>query len=275
MGVEMKAIHWFRRYAVLGLVAGSAVTAGACGVSTQQEIEMGAQYANEINSQLPILNDATVSRYINTLGRQISSRGSRGLNYTFYVVDASQINAFAVPGGYVYVNRGLIERTRNMPELAGVLAHEIAHVEERHGVEQMEKVQGANLGINLAYILLGRQPSGAEQAVIGVGGNLVFARHSRSAENEADARAVPLLVSAGISPDGLPTFFNVLLSDQQRSPSAVEQWFSTHPLTQDRIQQTQAMVNSVPAATRRSLRTTDSGYNSMKSRLASLPRPRQ
>src|SRR5687768_1982550 len=134
MGVEMKAIHWFRRYAVMGLVAGSAVTAGACGVSTQQEIEMGAQYANEINRQLPILNDATVSRYINTLGRQIASRGGRGLNYTFYVVDASQINAFAVPGGYVYVNRGLIERTRNMPELAGVLAHEIAHVEERHGV---------------------------------------------------------------------------------------------------------------------------------------------
>ena len=275
MGVEMNARHWFRRYAVLGLVAGGAVTAGACGVSTQQEVEMGAQYANEINSQLPILNDATVSRYINTLGRQIASRGSRGLNYTFYVVNASQINAFAVPGGYVYVNRGLIERTRNMPELAGVLAHEIAHVEERHGVEQMEKVQGANLGINLAYVLLGRQPSAAEQAAIGVGGNLVFARHSRSAENEADARAVPLLVSAGISPDGLPTFFNVLLSDQQRSPSAVEQWFSTHPLTQDRIQQTQAMVSQVPAATRRNLRTTDSGYNSMKSRLASLPRPRQ
>jgi predicted Zn-dependent protease len=275
MGVEMNAGHWIRRYAVLGLVAGSAVTAGACGVSTQQEVEMGAQYANEINSQLPILNDAAVSRYINTLGRQIASRGSRGLNYTFYVVNASQINAFAVPGGYVYVNRGLIERTRNMPELAGVLAHEIAHVEERHGVEQMEKVQGANLGINLAYVLLGRQPSAAEQAVIGVGGNLVFARHSRTAENEADARAVPLLVSAGISPDGLPTFFSVLLSDQQRSPSAVEQWFSTHPLTQDRIQQTQAVVNQVPAATRRNLRTTDSGYNSLKSRLASLPRPRQ
>jgi predicted Zn-dependent protease len=271
----MIGINRIRRYAAVGLVAGSALTAGACGVSTQQEIELGAQYANEINSQLPILNDATVSRYINDLGRRIASRGSRGLNYTFYVVDATQINAFAVPGGYVYVNRGLIERTRNMPELAGVLAHEIAHVEERHGVEQMEKVQGANLGINLAYILLGRQPSGAEQAVIGVGGNLIFARHSRTAENEADARAVPLLVAAGISPAGLPTFFNVLLQDQQRSPSAVEQWFSTHPLTQDRIEQTQAIVNRVPAAQMRSLRTTESGYNSMKSRLAQLPRPRQ
>jgi predicted Zn-dependent protease len=267
--------QWFRRNAVLGLVAGASITAGACGVSTQQEIEMGAQYANEINSQLPILNDATVNRYINDLGRQISARGGRGLSYTFYVVDATQINAFAVPGGYVYVNRGLIERTRNMPELAGVLAHEIAHVEERHGVEQMEKVQGANLGINLAYILLGRQPSGVEQAAIGVGGNLVFARHSREAENEADRRAVPLLVAAGISPAGLPSFFNVLISDQQRSPSAVEQWFSTHPLTQDRIQQTQAEVNRVPAATMRNLRTTDSGYTSMKSRLARLPRPRQ
>lgn len=270
----MQIKQWFRGRAAMALVAGTAVTAGACGISTQQEVEMGAQYANEINRQLPILNDAAVNRYINDLGRSIARQGARGLPYTFYVVNAKPINAFAVPGGYVYVNRGLIERTRNMSELAGVLAHEIAHVEERHGVEQMEKVQGANLGLTLAYVLLGRQPSGAERAAIGIGGNLVFARHSRTAENEADARAVPLLVRAGISPAGLPTFFNVLMSDQQRTPSAVEQWFSTHPLTHDRIEQTQALVNRVPAAQLRTLRTNDSGYTAMKSRLARLPQPR-
>ncbi|HUF51187.1 MAG TPA: M48 family metallopeptidase [Longimicrobiales bacterium] len=265
---------WLRRRAVAVLVALATVTSGACGISTQQEVEMGAQYANEINRQLPILGDAAVNRYINELGRGIARNGNRQLSYTFYVVNASQINAFAVPGGYVYVNRGLIERTRNMPELAGVLAHEIAHVEERHGVEQMEKVQGANLGLTLAYVLLGRQPSGAEQAAIGLGGNLVFAQHSRDAENDADARAVPLLVASGISPAGLTSFFHVLLSDQRQRPSTVQQWFSTHPLTEDRIRQTEALVNRVPAAQLRGLRTTDSGYNTMKSRLARLPKPR-
>src|SRR5690606_4261850 len=146
--------------------------------------------------------------------------------------------AFAVPGGFIYVNRGLIERTRNMSELAGVLAHEIAHVEHRHSVEQMERQQGASLALNAAYVLLGRSPGAVEEAAINVGGSAWFAGHSRGAENESDATAVPLLVASGISPAGIPAFFNVLLSEQQRAPSGVEQWFSTHPLTQDRISNT-------------------------------------
>jgi beta-barrel assembly-enhancing protease len=266
----IKIKQWFRSSAGLALVAAGAVTVGACGISTQQELEMGQQYAAEINRQLPILNDATVNRYINDLGRTIAQRGARQIPYTFYVVNSDQINAFAVPGGFVYLNRGLIERTRNMTELAGVLAHEIAHVEHRHGVEQMERAQTANLGLTAAYVLLGRQPSGLESAAINIGGGVYFAGHSRAAENEADASAVDLLVASGISPAGLPTFFNVLLSDQQRTPSRVEQWFSTHPLTTDRVQHTQSLVDRVPAATMRNLRTTDRGYANVKSRLQRL-----
>jgi beta-barrel assembly-enhancing protease len=268
--------HWFRRSAGMALVAGGAVVAGACGISTQQEVDMGQQYAAEINRQLPIISDATVNRAINNIGRTIAQRGGRQIPYTFYVVNSDQINAFAVPGGHVYLNRGLIERTRNFSELAGVLAHEIAHVEHRHGVEQMERMQRANLGLTAAYILLGRQPSGAEEVLINVGGGVYFAGHSRGAENEADASAVNLLVAAGISPVGLPSFFNVLLTEQQRAPSKVEQWFSTHPTTSDRIASTQALVNQVPASRLNSLRSTDSNYNSMKSRLQSMPAaPRQ
>ena len=230
---------------MLALVASSTAAVGACGISRQQEVQMGQQYAAEINQQLPIVNDGSVNRYINNLGRSIAQSGNRQYNYNFYVVNAEQINAFAVPGGHIYVNRGLIDRTRNMSELAGVLAHEIAHVEHRHGVEQMEKMQAANLGLSLGYVLLGRAPSGVEEAAIGVGGNLYFARHSRGAENEADAAAVSLLANSGISPNGLTSFFNVLLSDQQRSPSSVEQWFSTHPLTRDRIENTQSYINQL------------------------------
>lgn len=251
---------------MLALVASSTAAVGACGISRQQEVQMGQEYAAEINRQLPLVNDASINRYINNLGRSIAQSGNRQYNYNFYVVNAAQINAFAVPGGHIYVNRGLIERTRNMSELAGVIAHEIAHVEHRHGVEQMEQMQAANLGLSLGYVLLGRAPSGLEEAAIGIGGNLYFARHSRGAENEADATAVSLLANSGISPNGLTSFFNVLLSDQQRSPSSVEAWFSTHPLTQDRIDNTQSYINRLPANAR-SGRTSDSGYESMKSRL--------
>jgi beta-barrel assembly-enhancing protease len=260
--------QWFRRPAMLALVASSTAAVGACGISRQQEVQLGQEYAAEINRQLPLVNDASINRYVNNLGRSIAQSGNRQYNYNFYVVNAAQINAFAVPGGHVYVNRGLIERTRNMSELAGVIAHEIAHVEHRHGVEQMEQMQAANLGLSLGYVLLGRAPSGVEEAAIGLGGNLYFASHSRGAENEADATAVSLLSNSGISPNGLTSFFGVLLSDQQRSPSSVEQWFSTHPLTQDRIENTQSYIDRLPASQRNG-RTSDSGYESMKSRLRS------
>src|SRR5690606_35573825 len=104
--------QWFRRPAAIALVAGSTVTAGAGGISTQQEIQMGQQYAAEVNRQLPIIGDASVNQYINNLGRSIAAQGNRQFGYTFYVVNANEINAFAIPGGHVYVNRGLIERTR-------------------------------------------------------------------------------------------------------------------------------------------------------------------
>lgn len=263
-----------RKYVIIATLAGTAGVA-ACAISTQQEQELGAQYSSEINRQLPIINDATVSRAINVLGSEIARHGRRGINYRFFVVNSNQVNAFAVPGGYVYVNRGLIERTTDYTELAGVLAHEIGHVEERHGVEQMERMQRANLGLNVAYVLLGRSPGGVESAAINLGGSAVFARYSRDAENEADDVAVPLLLGSGIHPRGLVTMFQKLIAEQNRNPSAVSQWFSTHPTTQDRIQAVQADISRLSASQVRNLRTTSSSYNSLKSRLKQLPRATQ
>ncbi|MGH7471068.1 MAG: M48 family metallopeptidase [Longimicrobiales bacterium] len=242
-----------------------------CAVSTQQEMEMGAQYSTEINQQLPIVSDAAVQRAINLIGDDIARYGGRGINYTFFVVNARQVNAFAVPGGYVYVNRGLIERTDNFSELAGVLAHEIGHVEERHGVEQMERMQSANLGLTLAYVLLGRSPGGLERTALNLGGGMYLARHSREAEIEADRAAVPLLMAARINPNGLVTMFEQLLSEQRRSPTSVEQWFSTHPTTQDRVSSTRAEINRLGTARLRNLRISSTEYNTLKSRLRQLP----
>jgi predicted Zn-dependent protease len=125
-----------------------AVTLTGCGVSSQQEIEMGGQYSAQINQQLPIVSDPEANRYINLLGDSIARLTSRTdiPDWKFFIVDSREVNAFAVPGGYIYVNRGLIERTQRMDQLAGVLGHEIGHVVRRHSIKQMQQAQGPTSG---------------------------------------------------------------------------------------------------------------------------------
>ncbi len=177
------------RVPALALALGGATVVGGCApaVTTQQEVQLGADYSRQINQQLPLLNDQATLRYVNDLGRRIARNADqRGINYNFYVVNSDVVNAFAIPGGHIYVNRGLIERADNMSELAGVLAHEIGHVVERHGIEQMQKAQNANTALAVVYgVLLGRNPSTVEQAGIQVGGSAIFASYGREAEREA------------------------------------------------------------------------------------------
>lgn len=248
----------------------------ACGVSTQQEVEMGRQEAANINRQLPLVTDPEANRYINLLGDQIASRTSRAdLDWRFYIVDSREVNAFAVPGGFIYVNRGLIERTENMTELAGVLGHEIGHVVRRHTVKQMEKAQGANIGVTLACVLTNICNSQIAQAGINIAGTAVFAKFSRSDESEADVEAVNNTVRAGISPRGIVTMFEKLIAEKKQGRSAVAGWFATHPGEEERIVSAQALINQVPAATLRNLTTNTTNYNSFRSRIRSLPAPRQ
>lgn len=261
-----------RRTAILGLAA-AVTTVTACGITPQQEVELGRQYAAEINRQLPIVEDAALHRYINLLGNQIAQHAVRDFAYNFYIVNIDGINAFAVPGGFVYVNRGLVEATANLSELAGVLAHEIGHVDLRHGAEQLERMQRAEIGLTAAYVLLGRPPTGVERVAIDVGAAAVFARHSREAEREADAHAVRLLPRAGINPTGLVTFFQTLLAEAQRRPIMVEQWFATHPLTEDRIAETRAMIRQIPQAQLDRLVVNTTQYQQFKSRMAQYPQP--
>ena len=143
----------------------------ACGISQQQEVQMGQEYAQQINAQLPIVQDPELNRYINVLGDSIARLTSRrDLDWHFFIVDSKEVNAFAVPGGYVYVNRGLIERADNMSEVAGVLGHEIGHVVRRHTVKQMEKEQGANIGVTLACVLTSVCNSQVAGAAINIAG---------------------------------------------------------------------------------------------------------
>jgi predicted Zn-dependent protease len=259
------------------IFASLALTIGltACGISQQQEVQMGQDYSQQINAQLPIVSDPEVNRYINVLGDQIASRTSRAdLDWRFYVVDSREVNAFAVPGGFIYVNRGLIERTTQMDELAGVLGHEIGHVVRRHSIEQMEKAQGANIGVTLACVLTSICNSQAAQAGINIAGGAIFARFSRQDELEADQEAVANTVRAGISPQGIVTMFQKLIEERRTRPSAVEGWFSTHPMEEDRIEAAQASISALSSAQRNGSRNT-TNYTSFVRRLRSLPAPRQ
>jgi len=255
---------------LIGL-AFAATTAG-CAISTQQEVQMGTEYAQQINAQLPIVKDPEVVRYINVLGDSIAKLAdSRSLDWQFFVVNSSEVNAFAVPGGYVYVNRGLIERAQRMDQLAGVLGHEIGHVVRRHSVQQMEKAQEANIGVTLACVLTSVCNTQAAGAAINVGGTALFAKFSRDDEAQADQEGVKNVVRAGIDPRGIPEMFQILLDERERSPSSVDAWFATHPMEEDRIRATQAQIATIDPAILRGLTKDSQSFQSFKQRVRGLP----
>jgi len=258
-------------------LAAAALLAG-CGVSTQQEVQMGQDAAQQVNAQLPMVQDAYIQNYVNALGQRIASRTSRAdLNWQFQVVNSDVVNAFALPGGFVYVNRGVLERASNMSEVAGVLGHEIEHVVKRHSVKQMEQAQGANVGVGILCALTGVCQSGVAQAAINIGGTAVFAKFSRADEVQADEGGFNNVIRAGINPRGMLTLFQKLLAEEQQSGGGgnVSAWFSDHPGTSDRIADIQRMLSQTPASTLNGLATNDSGFSTMKSRLAQLgPAPR-
>ncbi|NUQ92799.1 MAG: M48 family metalloprotease [Gemmatimonadaceae bacterium] len=259
-----------RRNGFAGLAL--AFTLAGCAISQQQEVQMGQQYAQEINAQLPLVQDAELNRYINVLGDSISKLAdSRNLDWHFYIVDSPEVNAFAVPGGYIYVNRGLIERTDRMDELAGAMGHEIGHVVKRHSVKQMEKQNAASLGVNVACVLTSVCNSQAAAAAINIGGAAVFAKFSREDEAEADQERIKNVVRAGISPEGMPSLFQKLLDERRTKPDAVSGWFASHPMEEDRIQATQATINTYDPALLRSLTKDTQLYHQFVARLKSLP----
>ena len=261
-----------RSFVQFSMMAAAALVASGCAISRQQEVQMGNEYAQQINAQLPLINDAASNRYITALGQQVvAATNVRDLTWRFTIVNSKEVNAFAVPGGHVYINRGLIERATNMSQVAGVLAHEIAHITERHSVDQMQKAQGANLGATLLCTLTRSCGSGVTQAAVSVGGSAVMARFSRGDESEADAVGLRLVVRAGIDPNGFPQMFRILLDERKRNPSGVEAFFSTHPLAEDRISATQALIETYSAAELRGLQKDSNAFQSFKRRLAGLP----
>ncbi len=254
-------------------VPAGVLLATSCMASTQQEVQMGADYAAQIDQQLPLVRDPEIVRYINVLGDSIARvSDDRSLQWKFSVVDQPDINAFAVPGGYIYVNRGLIARAATMSELAGVLGHEIAHVTQRHSMEQMAKGQKAQIGaVGLCIAFPSFCNSGAGNAAIQYGGGALFAKFSRDDESEADRYGVTYVTRAGIDPRGMPSMFRTLLAERKTNPGALEAWFSSHPMEEDRVATTEAEISKISPTILRTLTRDTPAYQRFKSRLASLP----
>lgn len=258
---------------ILALAAAFALA--ACAVSDSEEAALGRDYAAQIDSQVPLVRDAAVNAYIDSLGRAIASHTSRrSLQWRFAIVNASEVNAFALPGGYIYVNRGLIERADRMEHLAGVLGHEIGHVVERHSIEQLKKKTRTGVGVSVICNITDLCSSDLSRVVINVAGSALFAKYSRADEAEADSQAVVNVVNAGIDPHGIPELFQVLIAERRRSPNLFDTFFATHPLEESRVERTRALLSALePRAN--GLATDDPGYHLFKQRLAALPYQRQ
>jgi predicted Zn-dependent protease len=246
----------------------------ACSVSQDQEVAIGKQDAEEVNSQLPIITDPPVADYIQTLGASIAKTTSRAdLDWHFYVVNSKQVNAFALPGGYVYVNRGLIESADKLDELTGTLGHEIGHVIERHSVKDIQTQQKANLGLAVVCTLTSICHSGLTQAAVQVGGSALFARHSRLEESQADSEGVVNVMRAGYDPQGIPDLFQVLLKQREYQPTIVEGWFASHPLEEARIAKANELIASTKRASSGGLIVDTPGFQDFKRRVSELPAP--
>ena len=233
---------------------------------------MGANYAAQIEKELPLVRDPEVVRYINVLGDSLASvTDDRSLTWHFSVVDSKDINAFAIPGGYIFVNRGLIERATAMDQVAGVLGHEIGHVTRRHSIKQMQKAQGANLGVTLACALTGVCNNGLANAGIQIAAGGMFAKFSRDDEAEADREGVQTVIRAGIDPTGIPAMFRILLDERKARPGGVDQFFLSHPLEENRIAATQALIATYPPDAVRGLTKDSPNFQAFKKRLQSLP----
>lgn len=237
-------------------------------VSVQQEIEIGEQANAQVRKEMPELRDAQVTAFVRRIGNQLARRAAGPkYPYSFSVVDYREINAFALPGGPVWIHRGVLQAATNESQVVGVLAHEVAHIAQRHAADQLTKGVMANLGLGLLGAFLGNGGGAtAAQAAAAFLTNGVFLKFSRDDEREADGVGLQLMREAGWDPRGMVELFEILLREAKRNPSSVETFFSSHPSPQDRIQRLQSAIPQ----RRGGIRDTEQ-FRDIKTRLQRMP----
>ncbi len=244
--------------AVLGLGGASCSTNPATGkqqlalVSEAQEIEMGRQADREIVAQLGLYGDQEVQRYVSELGLKLAAASERpNLPWQFRVVDDPVVNAFALPGGFVYVTRGILAHLGSEAELVGVLGHEIGHVTARHSVEQMSKAQLATLGLVVAAVASGPEDTRRYGGLAQTGLGLMFLKFGRDDERQADDLGLRYLVRGGYDPDEMPNVFRTLgRVSAAAGAGRIPNWLATHPSPEDRVERLSRAIAGLPAEAR-------------------------
>lgn len=235
--------------------------------SLEKEIALGKQLAQEVERSSKLIDDPVVTEYINRVGQNLVRNSDARVPFTIKVIDSDEVNAFALPGGFFYVNSGLILRAQEESELAGVMAHEISHVTARHGTKNATKGQIAQLA-TIPLLLLG--PAGVAGYGLYEGLNialpLTFLKFSRDAEREADFLGLEYMYKAGYDPNAYITFFERIQADEKRRPGTIPKVFSTHPPTPERIENAQKEIARI-LPNRPEYIVTTSEFDSVKERL--------
>jgi len=219
---------------------------GWLGGSKEKEMQIGRQLAAEVEQQSKLVDDPVITEYVNRVGQNIVLHSDAKVPFTIKVIDTDEVNAFALPGGYFFVNKGLILAADNESELAGVMAHEIAHVAARHAMENQGKGTFMNYAALAGMIFGGPIVSTVLQNGGGILTGLASLKFSRGAEQEADRLGVQYLYAAGYDPMGMSTMFEKLASQNRKKPGTIARLFATHPESLDRRDSSVQLVSRFP-----------------------------
>jgi predicted Zn-dependent protease len=236
--------------------------------SLEKEIALGKQMAQEVERQAKIVDDPIIAEYVNRIGQNLVRNSDAKVPFTIKVIDSEEINAFALPGGFFFVNTGILINADNEAEMAGVMAHEIAHVAARHGTRQASRAELVNYG-TIPLIFLGGWAGYAIRQGAGLAIPMGFLQFSRGFESEADMLGLEYMYKAGYDPTCFVDFFEKIQSQEKRKPGTMSKVFSTHPPTEDRIKAAQKNIQELLKAKPEYVVST-SEFNDVKGRVLAM-----
>ncbi len=241
--------------------------------SLEKEIRMGKEYAMQVEQSVRLVQDPVVNEYVNRIGQNLVRNSDAKVPFTIKVIDSDEINAFALPGGFFYVNSGLVLAADNESEMAGVMAHEIAHVAARHATRQMTRAQLANFA-SIPLIFMGGGIGYAISSAAGLALPLTFLSFSRGFEAEADYLGLEYMYKSGYDPESFIAFFEKVQAKEKKKPGSLAKAFATHPQTPERIQKSQEEINRI-LPSRPEYIVDTSEFQQVKARLAALENRRK